>query len=30
LDAMLGVRGIGPQKAEKYGEQFLTLICGAP
>jgi ATP-dependent DNA helicase RecQ len=29
LNAMLEVRGIGPQKAEKYGAQFLTLICGA-
>jgi ATP-dependent DNA helicase RecQ len=28
-DAMAGVRGIGPAKLEKYGEQFLTLIRGA-
>ncbi len=27
--ALLEVRGIGPAKVEKYGEQFLTLISGA-
>ena len=27
-DALLEVRGIGPEKLKKYGEQFLTLISG--
>jgi ATP-dependent DNA helicase RecQ len=27
---LLEVRGIGPEKLKKYGEPFLTLICGAP
>lgn len=26
---LLDIRGIGPAKADKYGEQFLTLISGA-
>lgn len=29
VDALLGVHGIGHKKAEKYGQQFLTLISGA-
>jgi len=28
-DDLLEVRGVGPAKVEKYGEQFLTLISGA-
>jgi ATP-dependent DNA helicase RecQ len=28
-DDLLEVRGVGPAKVEKYGEQFLNLISGA-
>jgi len=29
LAALADVRGVGPAKLDKYGEQFLTLIHGA-